>query len=71
MAVNAGPNVGVSDDIDGATGSGNSVTHTYAAAGVYHVTVTAANGAVSLETTLTVTVMAAPSNKLYLPLLEH
>ncbi len=42
---------------DGATGSGFVVTHTYAAAGVYHVTVIAANGGGSLTATTTVTVV--------------
>ncbi len=53
---------------DSTTGSGSSTVHTYAAPGVYHVTVTAANGAGSLSASTTVTVFA---NKVYLPIVRR
>jgi predicted outer membrane repeat protein len=56
---------------DGTTGSGASVSHTYAAAGVYQVTVTAANGGGSLSVPTTVTVLAAPQVKIYLPFVKR
>lgn len=56
------------DFADGTTGDGSTVTHTYAAAGVYHVMVTAANGAGSLSVVTTVTVLAPPAVKIYLPI---
>ena len=56
---------------DGTTGSGSTVTHTYAAAGVYHVTVVAANGGGSLSASTSVTVVGTASNKIYLPIMER
>jgi PKD repeat protein len=57
---------------DGTTGSGSEMTHTYASAGVYHVTVTAANGGGSLSAATTVTVVGTASTaKIYLPLVKR
>jgi PKD repeat protein len=52
---------------DGTTGTGNSPLHTYAAPGIYHVTVTAANGAGAISASTDETVVMA-EHKIYLPL---
>jgi predicted outer membrane repeat protein len=51
---------------DGTTSTGNSPVHTYAAAGIYHVTVTAANGAGSVSASTDVMVVAT-TRKIFLP----
>jgi PKD repeat protein len=56
---------------DGATGSGRRITHTIAATGVYHVTVTAANSGGNLSTATTVTVVEAATTKVYLPVVRR
>jgi len=51
--------------------SGSTVMHTYTSAGVYHVSVTAANGGGNLSAVTTATVVGATSAKIYLPLVRR
>jgi PKD repeat protein len=70
----AGSNVTYAWDFDdGSTGSGEVVTHVFAQAGTYTVSVTASNSAGSLTTTTVVTVIAPePEDKfIYLPLIKR
>lgn len=55
---------------DGTTGSGQTVSHTYAQPGNYTITVTAANAVSTASTTLAVTVAAEETNPtIYLPII--
>ncbi|MEZ4556855.1 MAG: PKD domain-containing protein [Caldilineaceae bacterium] len=60
---------------DGNTGTGTHVEHTYAAPGSYTVTVTASNSLGAVSATLTVEILAPPTEepaaRVYLPLLQR
>lgn len=59
---------------DGASGTGQTVSHTYAIAGIYTATVTASNsvGSASAQTSVTVReVIVDPTNSIYLPLIQR